>query len=1541
MAAGIGWPAQRLPRPLLTAAAAPPSSPRPSAFATSAARKHNPGQLTDVNSGSSRKDDFTVVTSQGGSTAAAAAADDRGVSGDAVSAVSGGAGSGPLRQLLAQQESQPPPPPPPSRSPPVVQLSPVSAASAAASRASYCAVMLTYQADAGDPNDPQFIASWKLFPGLPPLPTITSWVFGWVFTAGEELVYYSNEISTLISQRLGTLPANISLLATHEAKAGGSVVRPYQTSTLLANGTLTPNGSTFSIAVVGNKGPTANGSSSNGSAAPAGASSSSPILYGPPYAPLRIAPPSNVYLNNMACSSLRDLPWMQAAASSPPSPVTPPLIQVAQPLLPDGNMPRLLEVTYTPITFLTPTSDASGSVDAALIDFNTSETFTRMRIRIVNVNNSRPTLLSSVEIKYWFQGDMPAVSGSALASASVNGSGNFQMKCLYATPALPNGCNALVPTFSSGPPGVPGARYELTLGFKNGSGYLVLQGAGPDKNGTEAADITAGGGASGRENASSNGTLPQLPALDLIVSIESRTSATMDARQDYRMPAYIGTVSMLAWGSPPAPASQQLPVDKGPQSQQEQQQQPAVDINSLLADGTCKMQANGKLSCSLENSYCCSTGGTIVTSVPQDWVTMLRLPHPENETRGGGGGRHRKPLAVTVGVPVVTVSVVALLAASLITYCCCRPACCKRSGGGKGGDTGADQQLGLLAEQQHRPSKGVTTAGHRATPAASELRYVVDADWWQDNSPYQGGPMGLGLMPKYPTVPAEVFKSHVLALSPLTARELREQLRAVATGGQQLMTRGGGGDGGTYGESGGGGTQSVGGGIAGAEAEAIAGAEAEVEGFDTWAAAAMTGLQDDEIRLRILMRKAKTWTGRVGETWELLPDYPPHLLLPPMQLPVAKLEPPPVAQPQPPPSSLHTAVARMPSLARGDGGGEGGAGMTTMLPSLPVTLSMAPIEMDVDYETEVAPNLVRLIGSGGSGRVYEATWRGRKVAVKTVTVDSEAQRQALAKEAQITARFSNCERIVQLLGVSLGVGPSTAATPGAAGTSEGRVVTSGTRGGTEVSSGGPCTGPRPEGGAAASLPTPPGATEAREGAGGGPGTQTAATHEAPGQGATMQQVSQASSRSMQQQPGQQQTVALIMELCEGGNLGGRIHNPHMRRLEYLEMLQLSRDVAEGLALLHRFRVLHRDLKPGNVLLDSKGRAKIADFGISRLRDPYRSCVNVTAPAGTFNYMAPELFNGTRVDERADIYSLGEYVPGCIMYEALTRKAPFQHLWPGPLVEAGEGGEGGKDDGGGGSPIAIIVAVAIHGKRPTLPVWVPTGIADLITACWAEDSKARPTAAQVCARLDELIAEEAGRRVARAAGPWRRAHGVAAGSSSASVAAMGSTPSPGGPAPSSQPPSPPRSPNGIGDLRAAPASSQASTGQTPPSLPSGGGTSSTTGLGDSLQPRSSASGGQENQASRTPSSVSSSVLAAAAAAARRPLQPSPRPSPGAVRAGSDEPQPSGSLPRAPSLEQQQQPSVELQALPLPPSPPGSPPVPQPTRTAPSPTGGATL
>ena len=84
--------------------------------------------------------------------------------------------------------------------------------------------------------------------------------------------------------------------------------------------------------------------------------------------------------------------------------------------------------------------------------------------------------------------------------------------------------------------------------------------------------------------------------------------------------------------------------------------------------------------------------------------------------------------------------------------------------------------------------------------------------------------------------------------------------------------------------------------------------------------------------------------------------------------------------------------------------------------------------------------------------------------------------------------------------------------------------------------------------------------------------------------------------------------------------------------------------------------MHRSLTLTQAPIHPQGHAKIADFGISRFKDPFKSFISVTHTGGTPQYMAPELFNGMRVNEKCDVYSLG-----CILYECLSRRVPFQDM----------------------------------------------------------------------------------------------------------------------------------------------------------------------------------------------------------------------------------------------------------------------------------------
>ena len=126
---------------------------------------------------------------------------------------------------------------------------------------------------------------------------------------------------------------------------------------------------------------------------------------------------------------------------------------------------------------------------------------------------------------------------------------------------------------------------------------------------------------------------------------------------------------------------------------------------------------------------------------------------------------------------------------------------------------------------------------------------------------------------------------------------------------------------------------------------------------------------------------------------------------------------------------------------------------------------------------------------------------------------------------------------------------------------------------------------------------------------------------------------------------------IVLEYVQGETLKQRI--ARVGALDATEALAYGLEVAQGLGVAHERNMVHRDVKPQNVLIDSTGRAKLTDFGIAReLNDE-----GVTATGrviGTTDYVAPEQAMGKDVDPRSDIYSLG-----IVLYEMLTGDVPFE------------------------------------------------------------------------------------------------------------------------------------------------------------------------------------------------------------------------------------------------------------------------------------------
>lgn len=127
---------------------------------------------------------------------------------------------------------------------------------------------------------------------------------------------------------------------------------------------------------------------------------------------------------------------------------------------------------------------------------------------------------------------------------------------------------------------------------------------------------------------------------------------------------------------------------------------------------------------------------------------------------------------------------------------------------------------------------------------------------------------------------------------------------------------------------------------------------------------------------------------------------------------------------------------------------------------------------------------------------------------------------------------------------------------------------------------------------------------------------------------------------------------IVMELVNGQPLSELIKEE--APMDYKRVVELTRQIAAGLSVAHKHNIIHRDVKPHNILITEDGVAKITDFGIAKAVKS-ATIVDQTAEAimGSVHYFSPEQARGGYVDEKSDIYSLG-----IVMYEMLTGQVPF-------------------------------------------------------------------------------------------------------------------------------------------------------------------------------------------------------------------------------------------------------------------------------------------
>lgn len=164
-------------------------------------------------------------------------------------------------------------------------------------------------------------------------------------------------------------------------------------------------------------------------------------------------------------------------------------------------------------------------------------------------------------------------------------------------------------------------------------------------------------------------------------------------------------------------------------------------------------------------------------------------------------------------------------------------------------------------------------------------------------------------------------------------------------------------------------------------------------------------------------------------------------------------------------------------------------------------------------------------------------------------------------------------------------------------------------------------------------------------------------------------------------------------------------------LKWSLRLKLAKDAAKGMDYLHKRKIIHRDLKSQNLLVDKTWTCKVADFGISTVKEAKTRTMTCI---GTPTYMAPEVLGKAKYSEKADIFSFG-----ILLVEIYTGKVPYTGSSFAHLNQA-----------------QLMFKICTENARPEISNF-PEALRELINDCWNMNPKLRPSFAEIVVRLRRL------------------------------------------------------------------------------------------------------------------------------------------------------------------------------------------------------------